>query len=223
VQPHTAAKRSLIPGPAGQLETLLWTPRDGSAPRAAAVVCHPHPLGGGTMDNKVVFRIARGLQTASIAVLRFNFRGVGASEGAHDGKAEEDDAKAALDHLAARFPRLPLWGAGFSFGARTIASLATREPRIQRLLLVALPTKSFDCTMLPELAIPAHVLLAGRDEFGNAADLRERFPALGANVTLDEVPDVDHFFTGRTQEVEARARAWAEGALAALPPSASDR
>ena len=85
-----------IPGPVGQLEAILWQPLKEAPPRAAAVMCHPHPLAGGTMDNNVVFRTARGMQKAGLAVLRFNFRGVGGSEGVHDGNgAEESDAAAA--------------------------------------------------------------------------------------------------------------------------------
>src|SRR5688572_23719782 len=133
-QNQSTTAKFFIPGPAGRLESLLWLPRDGAQPRAAAVLCHPHPRGGGTMDNNVVFRTARGLQAAGLAVLRFNFRGVGASEGVHDGQGPEvNDAKAALDHLQQRFPELPLWGAGFSFGARTILQLATQDERIARL------------------------------------------------------------------------------------------
>ncbi|MEO6711453.1 MAG: alpha/beta hydrolase, partial [Planctomycetota bacterium] len=101
-----------IPGPVGRLEAILWEPLHGAAPRAAALVCHPHPKGGGTMDNNVVFRTARGLQHAGLAVLRFNFRGVGASEGAHDGEGAEDgDAAAGVDLLEQRYPGLELWGA----------------------------------------------------------------------------------------------------------------
>jgi len=132
--------RFFIPGPVGRLEALLWMPKDGAAPRAAAVVCHPLPTAGGTMDNNVVFRIARGLQHAGLAVLRFNFRSAGASEGVHDGKgAEEGDVRAALDHLERGLPGLELWAAGFSFGARTVGSLARSEARIRRVALIAPP------------------------------------------------------------------------------------
>src|SRR5262245_13610982 len=116
-----------IPGPAGRLEAILWAPK--VAPRAAAIVCHPHPLHGGTMHNNVVFRIARALQSCGLAVLRFNFRGAGASAGEHDGQGGEvEDARAALDHLASAHPGIPLWAAGFSFGARMAAALAMDEP-----------------------------------------------------------------------------------------------
>jgi len=208
--------RVTIPGPAGRLEGLLWTPE--APPLAAVAVCHPHPRGGGTMDNNVVFRTARGLQSAGLASLRFNFRGVGASEGEHHGEgAEEEDLAAALDWLEARFPGLPLWAAGFSFGARTAAGLATRDRRIRRLLLVALPVAAFDCAMLPRVLPPTHLLMAGLDEFGTLAGVRERFPDLPEHVDAEEVPDVDHFFRGKTPELEARVRAWASAALEPTP------
>jgi len=207
-----------IPGPAGRLEAKLWRPLEGVAPRAAAVVCHPHPLYGGTMDNNVVFRIARGLQHAGLATLRFNFRGAGASEGAHDGRGgEEDDVRAALDHLAGLFPYLPLWAAGFSFGSRTVASLARREARIQRVLLVALPSKAFDCTFVREVRQPTLVLLAENDEFGAPRDFDERIGPLDANVEREVVGGVEHFFRGKTPELERRVRAWAERSLANPP------
>lgn len=209
-----------IPGPAGRLEALLWHAKDESGadcePRAAAVVCHPHPLGGGTMHNNVVFRLARGLQHAGLTVLRFNFRGVEASEGVHHGEGGEvEDARAALDWLAAAVPGVPLWGAGFSFGARTMAALAPREPRLQHLVLVALPAKAYDCRFVREVTVPGLVLMAGADPYGNASDLRERVGELPQVLEVDEIPDVDHFFRGATPQLEARIR---EHARATLEP-----
>src|SRR5215469_7250647 len=112
-----------VPGPAGILEALLEEP-DERAPHMAALVCHPHPLYGGTMHNKVVYRLARGLRRAGCVVLRFNFRGVGRSHGEHAHLAGEiEDARMALDWLRARYPDLPYMLAGFSFGARVITRL----------------------------------------------------------------------------------------------------
>ncbi len=203
-----------IPGPVGRLEASLWLPRDATggelAPRAAAVVCHPHPLGGGTMHNNVVFRTARGLQKAGFAVLRFNFRGVESSDGEHDGHgAEVDDARAAVDYLAQRFAGVELWGTGFSFGARTMLALSIREPRIARLLFVALPVKAFDCSAILEVRQPAHLIMSGNDQYGSFADLAALFPNLPPNVDADVIPDVDHFFKGKTPELEARVRDFA--------------
>jgi len=166
------------------------------------------------MDNNVVFRIARALQKAGLAVLRFNFRGVGESEGRHDGQgAEEEDASAALDALATRFPGLPLWAAGFSFGARTVAGLAGRDERIARLLCVALPVKAFDCQVIMRVLPPTHVIAAGADEFGNLADLRALFPDLPGHVETEEIDGVGHLFTAKTPELEACVLAWAMRSL----------
>ena len=106
-----------LDGPAGKLEAMLWTSALAHPPRAA-VVCHPHPLFGGTMHNKVVFQTAKALHHLGLPVLRFNFRGAGLSEGTHDnGIGEQDDVHAALDDLAREFPQTPLLLAGFSFGS----------------------------------------------------------------------------------------------------------
>ncbi len=203
-----------IPGPVGRLEAKLWSPPSGEAPLAAAVVCHPHPLFGGTMDNNVVFRVARGLQHAGLAVLRFNFRGAGASEGVHDGNGgEEGDVRAALDYLEREFPGLPLWAAGFSFGSRTVASLARTEPRIARVALIALPSKAFDCTFVREVRQPTFILLAEHDEFGTPRDFDERIGPLGNNFERDVIEGVEHFFRGQTPELERRVQAWARRSL----------
>jgi alpha/beta superfamily hydrolase len=201
-----------VPGPAGALEALLWEPSQ--AARAAAVVCHPHPLFGGTMHNHVVFRVARALRAAGLAVLRFNFRGAGASEGVHDGgRGEVEDARAALDFLAERYPEVPAWAAGFSFGSRTLAALAADDERIRQLLLVALPCKAFDCSAILRVRAPTWILTAGADEFGNLADLRERFPKLPPAIALEQIDGVDHFFRGATPELERRVLAAAQARI----------
>jgi len=208
----------LIPGSVGALEAKLWVPRDGSPAKAACAVCHPHPLHGGTMDNTVVFRTARGLELAGLAVLRFNFRGVGRSEGVHDGQGgEEEDLAAALDHLEGAFPGLDLWAGGFSFGARTAASYARKDPRIARVILVALPVKAFDCSFVREIRKPGLVLMAGQDEYGTLADLRRSFPDLYPGLEVDEIPAADHYFQGATSELQLRVRRHAERAFAEMP------
>ena len=202
-----------IPGPVGQLEAILWEPGGDFVdrpPRAAAVVCHPHPLHGGTMHNNVVFRTARGLQSAGAAVLRFNFRGVESSEGEHDdGVGEVEDARAALDFMAERFPGLPLWAAGFSFGSRTQATLGCEDERIARLFLITMPCIPYDCSMVLRVLPPTWILMAGEDEFGSLADLKARFPELPEHVSVDQIDGVDHFFRGQTPELERRVRAQA--------------
>ena len=207
--------RVTLSGPAGDLEGLLWEPQEG-APVAAAVVCPPAPARrGDDGQQRRVPHGARSCSHAGLAVLRFNFRGVGASAGEHDGQGgEEGDASAALDWLAERHPGLPLWGAGFSFGARTIASIATRDERLARLLLVALPCAAFDCSMIRDVRPPTHLVMAEHDEFGTLAHLRATFPDLPAHVDAEEVPGVGHFFRGRTPDLERRVREWARGVLA---------
>jgi alpha/beta superfamily hydrolase len=208
--------RFFIPGPVGRLEALLWMPKDGASPRAAAVVCHPLPTAGGTMDNNVVFRVARGLQHAGLAVLRFNFRSAGASEGVHDGKgAEEGDVRAALDHLEREFPGLDLWAGGFSFGSRTVGSLARSEPRIRRVALIAPPAKAYDCRFIREIPQPTLIVHAEHDEFGTPGDFDASVGPLPANFERIVIPGVEHFFRGATPELEATIKEWAERSLQA--------
>ncbi len=197
-----------IDGPEGRLQAKLWEPTDGRAPRAACAVCHPHPLRGGTLDTTVVFRIARAMQQAGVAALRFNFRGVGQSEGAFHGEggpgSEEDDCAAALDELATRYPGIPLWAAGFSFGARTVAGLARRDSRIQRVALVALPVLVFDCEVLSHLQTPGLIVQGSDDDFGNLAALEAAFPNLDSKLRCIEIAGADHFFKRQTQLLQAQ-------------------
>src|SRR3954468_10766125 len=135
-----------IPVGHGILEALL---KESPAPFAAAVICHPHPQFGGTMNNNVVFRIAKAFVDAGGTALRFNFRGVGRSTGRYaEGVGEEEDARAALDFLEQRYPGVPLWMAGFSFGARVGLTVGARDPRVQKLLGVGLALKLFDFDFL---------------------------------------------------------------------------
>jgi alpha/beta superfamily hydrolase len=203
-----------LPGPAGRLEAKLWEPE--VTPRAAIVFCHPHPSYGGTMDNKVVFRAARGLQEAGLAVLRFNYRGVRRSAGKHDGQGGEvEDMGAALDWLHARHPEAELWGGGFSFGARIASQRATTDTRIVRVVLVALPVLAFDVSYIERVAQPGFVLMAENDEYGTLKELRRRFPEAMERFETSEVPGVGHFFDDRTSEVQSRVHAYAARALEA--------
>ncbi len=203
-----------VQGPVGRLEGVLWEPEGGAAPRAVAVVAHPHPLHGGTMNNNVVHRTAQGLHDAGLAVVRFNFRGTGASEGVHDGQgAEEADLRAVIDWLAARFPGRDIWAGGFSFGSRTVAGLAPKDPRIQRVVLVALPVIAYDCAFAERIQQPGAIFMAGEDGFGTLAVLRAQLPGLVARMHVVEIPGVDHFFTGKLDVLRAEVRAWAESTL----------
>lgn len=210
-------------GPAGALHGTLWLPE--GEPRAAAAVCHPHPQHGGRMNSNVVFRAARGLQQAGCAVLRFDFRGVGRSEGVHHGEggpgSEEDDLGAALELLAQRFPGLPLVAGGFSFGARQVIGYVTREPlpraEIERVLLIALPVLAYECEPAARLALPGLYVGAENDAFGNRSDVLGRFPQLQEVLELQEIEQADHFFAGRTRDLQALVRAWAQSWLERPP------
>ena len=175
---------------------------------------HPHPEHGGSMSSNVVYGAGRGLQAAGVAVLRFNYRGVGLSEGSHDGgQGEERDHSAALDHLQERFPGVPLWVGGYSFGARIAASLAVSDPRVRQVLLVALPVTAFPCEAAAEIQIPGLALSGGQDAFGTGADLQQRLPSLLGTVRLEEIQGADHFFKGELPELRARIETWARQAL----------
>src|ERR1041384_2813636 len=132
----------MIPASHGRLEAILKEPF--GKPRGVGLVCHPHPLGGGTMHNKVVFRIAAGLQGAGLATLRFNFRGVGASTGEHDkGDGEQEDVRDALDYLSANFPGKEITHAGFSFGTWVGSRVAMTNDRVVRLISVGTPVSKY--------------------------------------------------------------------------------
>jgi len=201
-------------GPVGKLEGILDEPENVQKPVGVAVVCHPHPLHEGTMRNTIVFRTARALRAAGFVTLRFNFRGVEESEGEHDGEgAEEQDAAAALDYLAQRYPGLPMWGAGFSFGSRTIAGLAAKDQRIERVVLVAFPVAAYDCSFILEVKQPGFLIFGSVDEFGTKAQLNRQFPELPERLEMEEIEGGDHFFRGRTPLMEEAVRAYAVRSL----------
>ncbi len=203
-----------VVGPAGRLQAKLWEPQGLATPRAIAAFCHPHPLYGGTMDNKVVFRSARGLQLAGVAVLRFDFRGVRRSEGTHDGQGgEADDLGAALDWMVARYPQVELWAGGFSFGSRTAVQRAIDDPRIRRLVLVALPVLAFDCSYFARVTVPTLVVMGEKDTYGTLPELNRQFPELPAGVDTVEIANAGHFFDDQNQQLQETVRAWAVHAL----------
>jgi alpha/beta superfamily hydrolase len=194
----------LIDGPAGKLEALLEEPEQESAavPREACLVCHPHPLFGGTMHNKVVYRIARGMRRSGAVVLRFNFRGVGRSEGAHDqGAGELEDARAALGVLRQRYPDLPYSMAGFSFGSRVILRLGCSiQPA--RLVAVGFPTRQGGFDYLATCAIPKFFLQSTMDEFGPREELEAAFRGFAEPKRLEFIEAGDHFFAGGLDDLE---------------------
>lgn len=197
-----------IPGPAGRLEAILMRPAAG--PVAAAVVCHAHPLHGGMMHFKVVFRAARALQGQGLAALRFNFRGVGRSEGAHDhGRGEQDDVAAALDEMQRRFPALPLVLGGFSFGSAVSLRIGAKDGRVDALFALGFPVSMVpDTTFLGSIRRPCLFVQGEHDEFGAAAGLRETARQVPA-ASLVVVPGADHFFSDHLDDLQAAVGAWA--------------
>src|SRR5450432_2116183 len=190
--PLPPSGRLVIPTEHGELEAILKEP---AAPRAAAVICHPHPLGGGTMNNNVVYRVAKALGDAGVAVLRFNFRGVGASTGRHDGgEGEEQDALAALDLLAQRHADLPLWMAGFSFGARVGLTVGARDARVSKLLGIGLALSMFDYSFLNEGSKPKAIIQAGVDEYGGRAAVEAAVARMAAPKRLWIVDGASHLY-----------------------------
>jgi uncharacterized protein len=198
-----------LPGPAGRLEAILMHP-EGPA-RVAALVCHAHPLHGGIMHFKVIFRAAKALQAHGAAVLRFNFRGVGGSEGVHDeGRGEQDDVRAALEDMARRFPGLPLLLGGFSFGSNMALRVGCAETRVKALLAMGFPLSMVNDTSFLETCTKPRLFVQGDgDEFGPAETLRQIVDRLSPPRELVVVPQSDHFFTGRLDALHDAVSSWA--------------
>lgn len=185
-----------LDGPAGQLEALLEEPAD-SDPADAALVCHPHPNHGGTMRNKVVHRLARGLRHTGSVVLRFNFRGVGRSEGSYDhGNGELDDARAALGWLRGEYPALPFTLAGFSFGSRIALRLGCENPDAARIIAVGFPAAYQESWLLGGCSTPRYFIHSTRDEFGSKEQMQAFFDQLSGPKRILWVSAGDHFFGG---------------------------
>jgi uncharacterized protein len=192
----------MISGPAGELESILEFDPE-TTPRVTAVVCHPHPLYGGTMHNKVVFRAARAAREAGLPTLRFNFRGVGESQGTHDaGHGERDDVRAALDYLDQRFPRLPACLMGFSFGSWVGLRVGAEDSRTAALVGMGLPTIDSDFGYLRGVTKPKLIVQGTRDQYGRREDVQAVFDALAGPKQIHWVEGADHFFSGRLEEVQ---------------------
>jgi len=192
-----------LEGPAGRLEALLEEPET-SEPREAALVCHPHPQHGGTMHNKVVYRIARGLRSAGAVVLRFNYRGVNLSEGAYaHGEGELEDARAALAYLRGRYPDLPFTLAGFSFGSRIVLRLGCEGIGARRVIAVGFPTSYKDRTFLTDCAVPRVFIQSTRDQYGPISKLEPLVASLPNPKKLILVNAQDHFFAGALDQLES--------------------
>ncbi|MEI6458995.1 MAG: alpha/beta fold hydrolase [Pseudomonadota bacterium] len=193
-------ERIALPGPVGVLESVLEVPlgHDGRV----ALICHPHPLFGGTLQNKVVHTTARALQERGIATLRFNFRGVGASAGTFDdGRGETDDALAAADWLTARYPASPLILAGFSFGAYVAYRVATESP-VQRLYTIAPPIRRFDFGSQRVPTMPWLVIQGDQDELVEYSSVVTWMASVVPKPHLATIAGAEHFFHGRLNELK---------------------
>lgn len=193
-------------GPAGRLEAMLEEPET-AAPREAALVCHPHPQFGGTMHNKVVHRLARGLRHSGAAVLRFNYRGVNLSEGTYDeGIGETEDARAALEFLRERYPDLPFSLAGFSFGARVILRLGCEPVGARRLIAAGFPAAYRDGAELGRCGVPRVFIQSTHDQYGPRPAMEAYFAGLTGEKRLLWVEAQDHFFAGALDEFEVTVK-----------------
>jgi alpha/beta superfamily hydrolase len=191
-----------LKGPAGRLEALLDEPE--GKPRAAVVFAHPLPTHGGTMHTKAVFQGTKGLVRAGCAVLRFNFRGVGGSEGTFDGGAgEKADFSAALDFMAARYPGIPLWAAGFSFGSWVALETGAVDPRVTALIGIAPPVTKpgYDFTNTKQSTKAKFFVQGEADDICPLEDMWKFYGALPEPRELVVIDAADHLFDGHTTEV----------------------
>lgn len=214
-------------GPAGRLEALL---NSGSADaRFAALVCHPHPAGGGTMHNKVVYHAMKALGSVGLPVLRFNFRGVGLSEGAHDdGRGEQDDVRAALDWLDGRFG-LPILFCGFSFGSSVGLRVCCGDRRVKGLIGLGVPVhaegRDYHYRFLPECGQPKLFVSGDHDRYGPREVMERIFATAPEPKRLRWIAGADHFFQGTVESPGAKLglmqeeiRGWLADTFGLVPP-----
>ncbi len=198
-----------IDGPVGQIEAILWTPTRFRTPPLAAVLCHPHPLFGGTLHNKVVYQAAKSIDRIGIPVLRFNFRGAGLSAGVHDkGRGEQGDVQAAVNYLANEFPNTPLILGGFSFGSWVGLRIGCSDPRVTELIGIGVPVDSSDFTYLWNCAKPKLFVQGAKDEHGARHKVEELVGALPGENRLMFVDEADHFFAGHLEKLDRAITDW---------------
>ncbi len=213
------SRNFFLSGPAGRLEAILWSPSGPSAdsPPLAAVVCHPHPLFGGTMHNKVVYQAAKSLDALGLPVLRFNFRGAGKSEGKHDrGEGERGDVRAALDFLAAEFPNIPLLVAGFSFGCWVGLRVGCEDARVTSLIGLGAPVNNADFSYLARCEKPKLFVHGSNDIYGDPVKLNKLVASLPGENRVVVVEDADHFFVGKLDQVDRAIAEWMSERISGL-------
>jgi len=199
-----------IPVSHGQLEAILKEPRSGSS-RGVALVLHPHPLGGGTMHNKVVFRAAAALNDAGLTVLRINFRGVGQSTSEHDeGRGERDDVRAALDYLSSNYPGQRIVLCGFSFGARVGLEVGIADPRVAFLIGIGTPLSMYDFSFLTACRKPLLLVHGERDQYGDVEQMKKTVAELEKSipVQLVVIPGAGHFFDDSLDQLKRAITDW---------------
>lgn len=200
----------LIPAEHGQLEAILKEPRT-SPPKGVALVLHPHPLGGGTMHNKVVYRAAAALNDAGLITLRINFRGVGQSTGQHDeGHGERDDVRAGLDYLSTNYPNLSITLCGFSFGARVGLEVGIEDARVRYLIGIGTPLNKYDFEFLQACRKPLLLVHGEHDEYGDVERVKEMAAELEKQtpVRLVVIPGAGHFFDNNLDELKQAITSW---------------
>ena len=200
----------LIPASHGQLEAIIKEPA--RTRRGVGLVCHPHPLGGGTMHNKVVFRAAAGLVDAGLATVRFNFRGVGASTGVHNEiEGGKEDIRDVLDYLSRHYPGQEITLAGFSFGSRTGLEVGFNDDRVTRLISIGTPVDKYgDYEFLNELRKPILFVHGDQDEFGSIENVRRLYNKVLRNTDAELIvfPNCGHFFDEHLNELREVIKDW---------------
>ncbi len=203
------SRNFFLEGPVGRLEAILWKPAGDVRPPLAALVCHPHPLYGGTMHNKVVYQAAKSMDALELPVLRFNFRGAGTSAGKHDrGDGERGDVLAALDFLASEFPDTPLLLAGFSFGCWVGLRVGCGDERVTELIGLGTPVNSTDFSFLRECSKPKLFVHGENDKFGDVKKVEALVESLPGEKQLVVVPEADHFFVGKLDQLDRATTEW---------------
>jgi uncharacterized protein len=206
---HHDSRNFFLQGPVGRLEAILWTPTRADRPNFAAVLCHPHPLFGGTLHNKVVYQAAKSLDGLGSAVLRFNFRGAGLSAGKHDrGLGECGDVQAAVDFLAGEFPNAALLLGGFSFGCWVGLRVGCADVRVRELIGMGIPVNNSDFTYLENCDKPKLIVQGTNDEHGAWQTVEQLFAHTGGDTHLELVQNADHFFTGQLDRLDQAITRW---------------
>jgi alpha/beta superfamily hydrolase len=227
---NTTIRSLFLDGPAGRLEALLNSGADNAS--HAAMVCHPHPLFGGTLHNKVVFHTMKALNSFGFPVLRFNFRGTGLSQGEHDhGQGEVDDVRTALDWVDSEY-NLPLVFAGFSFGAAVGLRAAYADARVRAVIGIGTPVvpvaadteeaRVYTFDFMRECTKPKLFVSGARDQFGPRAKLEALVATLPEPKKLVLIEGADHFFEGRLRELRDAIETWVKGAISSQPTAVSE-